>query len=209
MPDATSFGLFVTAAIILAITPGPGFLYVLTRSLKGGRGEGLASSFGTAVGGFTHVIAAALGLSAILATSSVVFALVKYVGAVYLIYLGIRTLMSKNDIALEQNVASSTTYKAFRQGIITEILNPKTALFFLAFIPQFINPQGNIILQFVILGSISIAMNTSADISVAMLAGTIGQWMRSHRQFRRKQRLFTGWSLIGLGTYVALADDKR
>jgi threonine/homoserine/homoserine lactone efflux protein len=209
MPDATNFGLFVVAAIILAITPGPGLFYVLTRSLKGGRGEGLASSFGTAVGGFTHVIAAALGLSAILATSSVVFALVKYVGAVYLIYLGIRTLTSKDDIVLERNISSSTTYKAFRQGIITEILNPKTALFFLAFIPQFINPQGNIILQFVILGSITIAMNTSADISVAMLAGSIGQWLRSHRQFRRKQRLFTGWSLIGLGTYVALADNKR
>lgn len=208
MLDATSFGLFIAAAIILAITPGPGMLYVLTRSLKGGRGEGLASSFGTAVGGLAHVIAAALGLSAILATSSVVFALVKYVGAVYLIYLGIRTIISKDDIALE-GISSSTTYQAFRQGIITEVLNPKTALFFLAFIPQFINPQENIILQSVILGSVSIALNTSADVIVAMLAGSIGKWLRSHQQFRRKQQLFTGWSLIGLGTYVALADDKR
>jgi threonine/homoserine/homoserine lactone efflux protein len=208
MLDTSRFGLFVAAAILLAITPGPGMLYVLTRSLKGGRGEGLASSFGTAVGGFAHVIAAALGLSAILATSSVVFALVKYVGAVYLIYLGIRALLTKDDIALE-GIASSTIGKAFRQGIITEVLNPKTALFFLAFIPQFINPQENIILQSVILGSISIALNTSADAIVAMLAGSIGQWLRSHQQFRRKQQLFTGWSLIGLGTYVALADDKR
>jgi threonine/homoserine/homoserine lactone efflux protein len=208
MLDTSRFGLFIAAAILLAITPGPGMLYVLTRSLKGGRGEGLASSFGTAVGGFAHVIAAALGLSAILATSSVVFALVKYVGAVYLIYLGIRALLTKDDIALE-GIASSTIGKAFRQGILTEVLNPKTALFFLAFIPQFINPQENIILQSVILGSISIALNTSADAIVAMLAGSIGQWLRSHQQFRRKQQLFTGWSLIGLGTYVALADDKR
>lgn len=209
MPDATKFGLFLAAAILLAITPGPGIFYVLTRSLKGGRAEGIASSFGTAVGGFAHVVGAALGLSAILATSSIAFTIIKYVGAAYLVYLGIRTLTSDDDILLDANVLSSTTRDAFRQGIITEVLNPKTALFFLAFIPQFINSQGNVILQFVLLGSISVALNTSADIVIALLAGPIGQSLRTSTRFRRRQRLFTGWSLIGLGAYVAVADNKR
>ena len=208
MPDATRFGLFLTAAILLAITPGPGIFYVLTRSLKGGRSEGITSSFGTAVGGFAHVVGAALGLSAILATSSIAFTIIKYVGAAYLVYLGIRTLTS-DDISLDANVPSSMTRDAFRQGIITEVLNPKTALFFLAFIPQFINPQGNVIFQFVLLGSISVALNTSADVVIALLAGPIGQWLRTSTRFRRRQRLFTSWSLIGLGAYVAVADNKR
>ena len=208
MLDAARFGLFLTAAILLAITPGPGMFYVLTRSLKGGRTEGIASAFGTAVGGFAHVIGAALGLSAILATSSIAFSLIKYVGAAYLIYLGIRTLKSDDNILLHA-VPSSRSSKAFRQGIITEILNPKTALFFLAFIPQFVNPQGNVIFQFVLLGSISVALNTSVDIVVSLLAGPIGQWLRTSTRFRRGQKVFTGWSLIGLGAYVAVADNKH
>lgn len=209
MLDTAKFGLFLTAAILLAITPGPGIFYVLTRSLKGGRAEGIASAFGTAVGGFAHVVGAALGLSAILATSSIAFTIVKYIGAAYLVYLGIRTLRSDDDILLDTNVPASTTRNTFRQGIITEVLNPKTALFFLAFIPQFINPQANVILQFALLGSISVALNTSADIVIALLAGPIGQWLRTSARFRRRQRLFTGWSLIGLGAYVAVADNKR
>lgn len=215
MPDAPLFGLFLTAAMLLAVTPGPGMLYVLTRSLKGGRGEGIASSFGTSVGGFAHVVAAALGLSALLAASSIAFAIVKYAGAVYLIYLGIRTLKSDDELVpktnsvSQTNTVSDTIRGAFRQGVITEILNPKTALFFLAFIPQFIDSQGNVVLQFLVLGSISVALNTSADIVVALLAGPIGQWLRADGRFRRKQRLLAGWSLIGLGAYVAVADSDR
>lgn len=209
MPEATTFGLFLTTAILLAITPGPGIIYVLTRSLKGGRAEGLASTFGTAVGGSAHVVAAAFGLSAILATSSIAFAVIKYVGAAYLIYLGIRTLTSDDEILLDANVPPSITNDAFRQGIITEVFNPKTALFFLAFIPQFINPQGTIIIQFVLLGTISVALNTIVDIVTVLLASLIRQWLCTKTKFRHRLRLFTGWSLIGLGTYVAVADNRR
>ncbi|MDX2215695.1 MAG: LysE family translocator [Oculatellaceae cyanobacterium bins.114] len=209
MPEATLFWLFLTAAIALAITPGPGIFYVLTRSLKGGRAEGLVSSVGTAVGGFVHVIAAAFGLSAILATSATAFTVIKFAGAAYLIYLGIRTLKHSDQLLLETDVESSPMHYAFRQGIITEVLNPKTALFFLAFIPQFINPHGNVVAQFVLLGSISIALNTTADAIVALLAGPIGQWLKTNPRFQQRQRLFTGWSLIGLGAYVAIADNKR
>ena len=208
MPDAATFGLYLTAAILLAITPGPGILYVLTRSLKGGRYEGYTSSLGTAVGGLFHVVAAAFGLSAILATSAVAFHLVKYLGAAYLIYLGIRTLLRSDDLVIDTK-DTPTSKGAFSQGIVTEILNPKTALFFLAFIPQFINPQGSVVLQFIILGSISVLLNTSVDIVVATLAGTIGAQLQKRRTLRKAQRYFTGGSLIALGMYVAVAGGDQ
>jgi threonine/homoserine/homoserine lactone efflux protein len=202
MPSATSFGVFLTAALVLAITPGPGIFYVLARSLKGGRQEGIASSFGTALGGLVHVLAAALGISAILATSALAFTLVKYIGAAYLIYLGVRTLLGNDNLNLDPSGAM-TTHRAFYQGITTEILNPKTALFFLAFIPQFVDPHGVVFVQFIVLGSISVLLNTTADLVVALLAGPIGQRLRTSARFRRSQRVATGSALIGLGAYVA------
>jgi threonine/homoserine/homoserine lactone efflux protein len=209
MPSATSFSVFLTAAIVLAITPGPGIFYVLARSLRGGRTEGIASSFGTAIGGFVHVLAAALGVSAMLATSAVAFTLVKYVGAAYLVYLGLRTLLAKDDPDLHLAFTETNTRRAFYQGITTEVLNPKTALFFLAFIPQFINPQGLVFLQFVVLGVISVALNTSADLIVAVLAGPIGQRLRSSAKLRQRQRIATGSALIGLGAYVAVSGKQQ
>lgn len=208
MPSATSFGVFLTAALVLAITPGPGIFYVLARSLKGGRQEGIASSFGTAVGGLVHVLAAALGASAILATSALAFTLVKYIGAAYLIYLGVRALLGKDDHDLAPSVAATTTRRAFYQGITTEILNPKTALFFLAFIPQFVDPQGVVFVQFIVLGSISVLLNTTADLVVALLAGPIGQRLRTSARLRRGQRIATGSALIGLGAYVATTGEQ-
>jgi threonine/homoserine/homoserine lactone efflux protein len=204
MPTPTSFGLFLTAAVLLAITPGPGIFYVLTRSLKGGRSEGIASSFGTAIGGLAHVLAAALGASAILATSALAFTIVKYLGAAYLVYLGVRTLLSDEELDLNASFAETHPRRAFYQGIVTEVLNPKTALFFLAFIPQFVHPQGVIFLQFVVLGCISVLLNTTADIVVALLAGPLGQRLRTSSRWRRRQRIATGGALIGLGALVAV-----
>ncbi|MCG8351783.1 MAG: LysE family translocator [Chloroflexales bacterium] len=209
MPDATRLGLFIAAALLLAITPGPGIFYVLTRSLKGGRAEGLASSFGTALGSFAHVLAAALGLSALLATSATAFAIIKYVGAAYLVYLGWRTLRQPDTLLLDSAARSRQTWRAFTQGITTEILNPKTALFFLAFIPQFVDPQQPIVSQFIVLGSIAVLLNTSADVVVALVAGPIGHWLHANARFRRRQRRVTGWALIGLGAYVAVAENGK
>lgn len=207
MPEIESLAIYISAAFVLAITPGPGIFYVLTRSLKGGRVEGYVSSLGTAIGGLFHVLIAALGLSTILATSAVAFSIVKYAGAAYLIYLGLHTIFSGNQINDEVQIASSGNHPAaFRQGILTEILNPKTALFFLAFIPQFVNPAGVVFTQFIILGSISVFMNTTADIVVATLAGSIGQQLKQRPTLRRFQQSFTGAGLIALGVYVALAD---
>jgi threonine/homoserine/homoserine lactone efflux protein len=209
LPTSTSFILFLGAAFVLAVTPGPGIFYVMTRSLKGGRAEGIASALGTAVGGMVHVGAAALGLSVILATSAVAFNLVKYVGAAYLIYLGIRTLYSDDELPVVAANAVTGARRAFLQGIVVELLNPKTALFFLAFIPQFVDRAGSVYLQFVLLGTITVVFNTSADFVVATLAGPIGERLQASRQLRTKQRIFTGSGLIALGSYVALTGDQR
>ena len=208
MIDGTRLGLFVAAALLLAVTPGPGIFYVLTRSLKGGRNEGLASSFGTAIGGLGHVVAAAFGLSALLAASATAFLLVKYAGAAYLIYLGIRTLRQPDAIPHQTVELTHNSRAAFLQGIVTEALNPKTALFFLAFIPQFVDHHHAVVPQFLILGTISVLLNTSADVVVACIAGPIGRLLHNNPRVRRGQRLATGWALIGLGAYVALADDQ-
>src|SRR5438874_8402836 len=161
--DAHRLLLFVAAAALLAITPGPGIFYVLARSLAGGKREGVLSSLGTLAGGLFHVFAAALGLSAILAASAVAFHSVKYAGAAYLVVLGIRMIRTRN--AELEVAATAPSQGAFRQGILTEALNPKTALFFLSFIPQFIAPAaGHVFLQFIVLGTISVALNTAADL---------------------------------------------
>jgi threonine/homoserine/homoserine lactone efflux protein len=208
MLDAHRFSLFLAAALLLAITPGPGIFYVLARTLAGGRREGILSSFGTFVGGLFHVLAAALGVSAILAASAVAFHTVKYAGAVYLVWLGIRMVRSRNvemSVTASQPVASG----AFRQGILTEVLNPKTALFFLSFIPQFIVPErGNVFLQFVVLGALSVILNTAADLLVVVLAAPLERKLKSSARFRRGQRVASGLGMVSLGAYVALADTR-
>jgi threonine/homoserine/homoserine lactone efflux protein len=211
MFDTTRFFLFLTAALLLAIAPGPGMLYVLARSLSGGKREGVLSAFGTFLGGMVHVFAAALGISIILAKSAAAFALVKYVGAAYLCLLGVKMILD----ARKDTGADGTTLQPLRparnplwQGVATEVLNPKTALFFLSFIPQFVNrSSGHVFLQFVALGTISVMMNTTADLLVIALAGPLGEKIRSSATFRRRQRTVTGAIMIGLGTYLATSES--
>ena len=207
MFDTHRFLLFFVAALLLAVTPGPGIFYVLARSLAGGRREGILSSFGTFVGGLFHVLAAALGVSAILAASALAFHTVKYAGAAYLVWLGIRMIRTRNA---EMPVsASQPSQGAFRQGILTEVLNPKTALFFLSFIPQFIAPErGHVFLQFVVLGALSVLLNTAADLLVVVLAAPLERKLKSSARFRRGQRTASGLGMITLGAYVALADTQ-
>lgn len=220
MLDWTRFALFLTAAVLLAIAPGPGMLYVLARCLAGGKREGVLSAFGTFLGGMAHVFAAALGVSIILAKSAVAFATVKYVGAAYLCVLGIRMIMDARkddashdgDCNRDDEVLASTPRSRRNplwQGVATEVLNPKTALFFLSFIPQFVvRANGHVFLQFVILGTISVALNTTADLIVIGLAGPLGNKIRSSATFRRRQRTATGAIMIGLGTYLATSEGK-
>jgi threonine/homoserine/homoserine lactone efflux protein len=207
MLDVHRFPLFLIAALVLAITPGPGIFYVLARTLAGGRREGLWSSLGTFVGGLFHVIAAAAGISAILAASAVAFHTIKYAGAVYLVWLGIRMIRTRNvEFAGEEFPRRAG---AFRQGIITEVLNPKTALFFLSFIPQFVAPAlGHVFLQFVLLGSLSVGLNTCADVLVVSFSSLLERKLKSSARFRRGQRVASGAGMIGLGAYLALSDSR-
>jgi threonine/homoserine/homoserine lactone efflux protein len=207
MLDTARLPIFFTAALLLAIAPGPGMLYVLARSLAGGRREGVLSSLGTFAGGMVHVLAAAAGVSLILARSAVAFATVKYAGAAYLCFLGLRMIRdARRDSGEAPAEAGRPVRNPFWQGIATEALNPKTALFFLSFIPQFVNRDlGHVFWQFVILGSISVAMNTTADLAVTLFAGPLGERIRSSARFRRSQRTTTGAVMIGLGAYLALS----
>jgi threonine/homoserine/homoserine lactone efflux protein len=211
MIDPHRFSMFLGAATLLAVAPGPGMLYVLARTLAGGRREGVLSCLGTFLGGFTHVLAAATGLSIVLATSATAFAAVKYAGAAYLIYLGVRMIMSfRKDPDAEMQIPSGQVPRnPFWQGIATEVLNPKTAIFFLAFIPQFVSRvSGGVFWQFLLLGTISVALNTSCDLIVTFLAAPIGARLRSSAVLRRRQRTATGLTLIGLGAFVAVSDSR-
>ena len=221
MFDSTRLLLFLTAALLLAVAPGPGMLYVLARTLAGGKREGLLSALGTLLGGMVHVLAAALGVSVILARSAVAFSAVKYVGAAYLCFLGVRMIRAAQKDAPKdtakakqrQGDSLSANHGAARnplaQGVATEVLNPKTALFFLSFIPQFVNRGvGHVFVQFVVLGTVSVILNTSADMIVVLMAGPLGKQIRSSAVFRRRQRTVTGAIMIGLGTYLASSESR-
>ena len=194
---------FLFAAIVLAITPGPGIAYVVARTVAGGRSEGLASCFGTALGGMVHVMAAAFGLSVMLAQSALAFTVVKYFGAAYLIYLGIRLLLARQSVSDATGVRSSGAVRAFREGILVETLNVKTAIFFLAFLPQFVTVGEPLVPQLLLLGSVCVFLNTLVDV-LAVLGAS--RFLRSSAARAARERLLTkasGVTMVGLGVYLA------
>jgi len=203
--NTMSYLAFAIAAVALAITPGPGIAYVVARTVAGGRAEGLASCFGTAIGGMLHVLAAALGLSLVVAESAVAFNLVKYLGAAYLVYLGIRLLLRRDQALTLNPVSSQGARRALLEGIVVEALNVKTALFFLAFLPQFVSPSESLVLQLVLLGSICVALNTLVDVVAVFAAHRL---LKSDAARAARARLLTrlsGVTMLGLGAYLALA----
>ncbi len=203
--SAANLTLFLPAVILLLITPGPVVLYIVTRSIDQGRRAGLVSVLGSEIGNLVHVLAAALGLSAILLSSSLAFDVVKYLGAAYLIYLGIRKLLSPVEGA-PQSVERAPLRRIFLQGIAVATLNPKTALFFFAFLPQFVDrSRGAVALQILLLGLIMLSMAIISDSCYALAAGAAGRWLRGSALFPRIQRYFTGSIYIGLGLVALLA----
>jgi threonine/homoserine/homoserine lactone efflux protein len=196
---------FAFAAVVLAITPGPGIAYVVARTVAGGRAEGLASCLGTGLGGLLHVLAAALGLSLIVAQSALAFDVVKYVGAAYLIYLGLRLLLRGESAADVATVASSGTRRAFTEGIAVEALNVKTALFFLAFLPQFVAPAEPLVPQLVLLGSICVVLNTLVDVVAVFAADRLLASGVARAARARLLSRISGTTLLGLGAWLALA----
>lgn len=200
-----SFLAFLIAATVLAITPGPGIAYVVARTVAGGRSEGLASCFGTGIGGLFHVLAAALGLSLIVAQSAVAFNLVKFLGAAYLIYMGIRLLVRRDAALTVEPVASHGARRALFEGVLVEALNVKTALFFLAFLPQFVAASLPLVPQLVLLGGICVALNTLADVIAVFAAHRLLQSSAAREARARLLTRASGVTMLGLGTYLALA----
>ena len=205
-----NLSIFLLAALILLLTPGPAVLYIVARSLDQGRLAGFVSVLSIEVGNLVHVLAATLGLSAILVSSALAFSIVKYLGAAYLIYLGVRRLLARDTVRQQTNFQRQSLGRIFRQGVLVAILNPKTALFFFAFLPQFVDSStSSFTLQLLTLGCLFVLMAIVTDSLYALLAGTVGQWLKSTRSFLRVERYLVGTVYIGLGVMAALADTKH
>jgi threonine/homoserine/homoserine lactone efflux protein len=207
--DAASLALFMTATLALNLAPGPDMLYVSTRSLAQGRRAGIISALGIAAGAVVHTIAIASGLAALLRAVPVAYEIVRWAGAVYLIWLGIQALRSKAGPLARAPVDRASEWAIFRQGMVTNLLNPKVALFFLAFLPQFVAPErGSVALQIVALGCLFNFSGTLVNIGVAWLAATARGWLSAGRASERIFRWLTGCVFIGLGLRLALAGRR-
>jgi len=201
--------VFIAAALALLIMPGPAVLYIVARSIDQGSRAGLISTLGISVGALFHIGAAALGVSAILAASATAFSMMKYLGAAYLIYLGMRRLMAKDEI--QPGVTKLRSLKqVFLQGIWVNVLNPKTALFFFAFLPQFVDAsRGQVAGQIVLLGAMFVALGMLSDGLYALLAGRLGHLLKGSLAFLRVQRYLTGGIYIALGLTTALSGSGK
>jgi threonine/homoserine/homoserine lactone efflux protein len=205
----SSLILFVTGATILLVIPGPAVTYVVSRSIGHGRAAGLVSVLGVVTGTLCHVVAATLGISALLASSAMAFQFVKYLGAAYLIYLGIKTLRRKDEQLLEADTGETKLVRIYGQGLLVNLLNPKTALFFLAFLPQFVDPtRGHITLQILQLGVLFALMGWCSDSVYAVIAGTVAERIRGSVRLRRAQRNISGGGLIALGLASAFSGSR-
>ena len=211
MPDPGQFALFFAAALLLALTPGPGIFYVAARTRAGGRAEGVVSSFGTGLGGMVHVLAGSMGVSVLVLASAELFTALKLLGTAYLVWLGLRTILTARRDALAAAAGQAGAppvgvHRAFREGVLVEALNPKTAVFFLAFVPQFVDPAaGSVALQFAGLGIVSVALNTAADVLVAFAAGGVRAGLGGRPGLVRRLREASGAAMIALGLGLLLA----
>ncbi|NJR60052.1 MAG: LysE family translocator [Cyanobacteria bacterium CRU_2_1] len=205
----TNLTLFLITTAIFTVSPGPDTIYVMARSLGQGRRAGIISVLGIGIGLLVHTVASAVGLSAVLMTSALAYNLVKYVGAGYLIYLGVQIFLSREKHETFKLMDRSSLTKVFSQGILSSTLNPKLAIFFLAFLPQFVNPShGRVALQFITLGSLVTVIGMLWLILVALLTSSIGKWLRRHSRFVQLQQRLTGCILISLGIRLAIPEQR-
>jgi len=215
VPSPGTLALFAVTALGVLLIPGPAVTYLVARSIDQGRAAGLASVAGLGLGPLAHVVAATLGVSAIVASSAIAFSVLKYLGAAYLIAIGIRTWL-RNDHAAPvhgdepQAITRGDLWKAFRQGVVVNVLNPKTALFFLAFLPQFVDPAaGAAWLQLFVLGTSFVVLGLCTDGGYAVLASTLGTWPRERPSFARRRRYVTGGVYVTLGVAAAITGGTR
>jgi len=210
MIDRSTLLLFIGASLALLLTPGPAVFYIVTRSVEHGRLAGLVSSLGIQVGSITHILAASLGLSAVLMSSVVAFSAVRYAGAAYLIYLGVRTWIGNHHPVDAATSSQRSHARDFVEGIVVNILNPKSAVFFLAFFPQFVDPaRGAAWRQMLLLGLVFVCLAAVTETMWALTAGTAGQWLRGHRGVQRGMRYFSGSVYIALGLATAFAGSQK
>lgn len=210
MPDLTHILLFASAALVVLLIPGPSVLYITTRSVTQGRAAGFASVAGTEAGALVHVAAAAFGLSAVLMKSALAFSIVKYVGAGYLIYLGITTIFAKDQPAARVVIKKDGLWKVFGEGAFVSIFNPKTALFFLAFLPQFVDvAQGSVRVQLITFGFLFIAMAFITDGAYVFLSDLIAGRLRASTKLRRVQKYTTGGVYLALGLAAASGSHSK
>jgi threonine/homoserine/homoserine lactone efflux protein len=213
VPDATTYGLFVAASLALTLVPGPAVIYIVARSVEGGRPAGLVSVLGIGAGGFVHVAFAALGLSALLVSSAAAFAVVKWLGVAYLIYLGVARFLARDEESAAVTVGNEPLARVFSQGVIVNVLNPKTALFFLAFLPQFVDPsRGAVPAQIALLGTTFVVIALCTDGLYALLSGTAADRIRSRNEspgFRRAGRYLSGSVYLALGAATAISGSGK
>jgi threonine/homoserine/homoserine lactone efflux protein len=211
VPDASTFLLFAAAALAFLAIPGPSVFYIVTRSLVQGRRAGVTSMLGVQAGGLVHVVAAAFGVSALIASSAEAFTVVKYAGAAYLVLLGVRKLLERDDEDADLEPARSSSPKhLFWHGVIVNVLNPKTALFFLAFLPQFVDPSaGPVAPQMLVLGTLLVGLGVLSDGTYALLAAGAGRRLRSAASTRRLLERVSGGVFVGLGVVAAVAGEPR
>jgi len=210
MPSLPTFALFILAALTLLLIPGPAVLYIVTRSAQHGRRAGFASVLGVEAASLVHALAAVLGLSAILLASATAFEVVKYAGAAYLVYLGIRTLLSRDDPAVETASSERKLSAHFAKGLLVNLLNPKTALFFYAFLPQFVDPsKGGIQGQVFLLGVLFVLLATCTDGMYSLLASGVGKWLFSSTRVRRARRFVSAGIYVALGVVTAVTGADR
>lgn len=209
MPAPETIVLFMTAALLLNVTPGPSIIYVMSRSVGQGTPAGLVSALGLGTGSLVHAGAAALGLSVIIAYSPLVYASVKYLGAGYLVYLGARMLLSRDGKLPHALAVRVALPHVFWQGVITELLNPKIALFFLSFLPQFVDPaRGSVAVQTLSFGLLFHVTGVPINILVAVAGGAIAGWFSRHPVFERVRNALAGAVLVGLGARLALGERR-
>jgi threonine/homoserine/homoserine lactone efflux protein len=213
MPDAPTFALFVVASLALTIVPGPAVLYIVARSVEGGRPAGLVSVLGIGVGGLVHVVFAAVGLSAILVSSAAAFTVVKWLGAAYLVYLGLQRILARDEESAAVRVEREPLSRVFSQGVVVNVLNPKTALFFLAFLPQFVDPSRGVVpAQIALLGITFVVLALCTDGLYALLSGSAADWLRRRNEnprIRRGQRYVSGGVYIALGAATAVSGSGK
>jgi len=205
--ETETLWLFSLAALALIVVPGPAVLYIVGQAIDGGRRAGLVSMLGIQTGGLVHVLAAAVGISALIASSAAAFTIVKLAGATYLVVIGVLTLLRPEPVDPTTNApAERTSSRRYLQGVVVNVLNPKTALFFLAFLPQFVDADaGQVGLQVVVLGLVFFTLAVVSDGAWALAAGTAGEWLRHHRGFLKARRYVSGTVFVALGVLTAFA----